>query len=141
MRNVRTFFDQLASDLELYIQHTVKYDLPDSNGTTKRQHLTSFRRQLEKSGKSKEALDKQFAELEVPSVSTTGKYLLNIFSELSTARQNGMNGPMPITYTEIKAYNELTDAALEPWEVDAIRLMDRVFIQETSMIINKEPKK
>lgn len=116
----------------------MEYDTPDKSGSTKRQHLLSFRQQLEKAGKSKADLDSQFADLEPPPISAGVGYLLNMFSNLSCARQYGMSGPMPISYQEILAYNELLDVGLEPWEVEAIRLMDQVFVQEAYSVMNKD---
>jgi hypothetical protein len=89
-------------------------------------------------GKAKEELDKQFAELESPKVSPGAKYLINMFRELSSTRQSGMNGMFPITYLEMRAYSELTDYELEPWEVEVIKNMDSAFMEEIHKIINKD---
>lgn len=41
-------------------------------------------------------------------------------------RQSGM-GIGPLTYTEIEAYIRLTGAILHPWEIRALRLIDKTF--------------
>jgi len=61
-----------------------------------------------------------------------------MFSELSSTRQSGFNGPGPITYLEIKAYSDLIDYEFEPWEVEVLKLMDRAFMDELQKIMNKE---
>jgi len=100
--------------------------------------MLKVRAQMEAAGKSAEDLDKQFAELQEPEVNQAGKYVLMMFFELNNARQQGMNGPLPISYTELKAYSDLNDAELEPWEVNAIRLCDRVYIDKVMSAHNKE---
>ena len=83
-------------------------------------------------------MDLQFAELEAPEVNPAGRYLLNMFSELSSTRQGGMGGPNPITYLEMKAYSDLKDCDIEPWEVEVIKLLDSAFMDEVQKILNKE---
>jgi hypothetical protein len=43
----------------------------------------------------------------------------------------GMSGPLPTTYTEIKAYAELMGQELTPIEVATLVSMDRAFIEES----------
>lgn len=47
--------------------------------------------------------------------------------DLHDARQPGMSGPGPLTFSEIDAYIRLTGNRLRSWQVEAIRSMDRVF--------------
>lgn len=94
---------------------------------------------LRKIGKSEEELDKQFAELVAPEYPRFAEYLLLMYYELASCRQFGAMGqPMPISYIEMQAYSELTDEDLEPFEVNAIRMMDRAAIDEWSQLRNKE---
>lgn len=136
--SVRTFFECLARQLDAYVKHLVRFNLPDKNGVTKKDHLLKVRKQLAKAGKTEEELDRQFAELKEPEVMPAGIMLLNKFMELSSARQSGTNGPLPISYTEMKAYAELTDTEFDPWEVETIRSMDRAFLAEVDEAQNKE---
>lgn len=41
-----------------------------------------------------------------------------------------MSGPLPISYTEIKAWSELTGAQPSPWEVMAVKRLDQIYIAE-----------
>lgn len=43
-----------------------------------------------------------------------------------------MSGPNPITYQEIKAWCELTGVVLSPWEVNAIKRLDAVYMKVVS---------
>ncbi len=67
-------------------------------------------------------------DLEVPDCPQSMVSILNIFYELSSARQNGMSAN-PIAWYEIKAYVELTGQWLDRWEVDTIRALDRIFLE------------
>jgi hypothetical protein len=51
------------------------------------------------------------------------------FIEISSTRSPGFNGPLPITYQEIKSWQELTQTPLAPWEVKAIKKLDNIYIR------------
>lgn len=51
-----------------------------------------------------------------------------------------MNGPLPISFPEIKAYIELLDNPLLPSEVRILKLMDTAFLQVISEHLSKETK-
>jgi hypothetical protein len=57
-------------------------------------------------------------------------YLWVWFCELSNSRQYAEFGPMAISYTEIKAWADLTKNEPEAWEVEAIKKIDRVYLTE-----------
>ena len=59
------------------------------------------------------------------------RYLWEWFCDISNGRDYGDNGPKPITYTELKSWAELTHAAPTVWEVNALRTMDRAYLNET----------
>jgi hypothetical protein len=87
---------------------------------------------------SEDKLAVQFAEL-VPVKPLPGtEHVVSIFNELSNARSVGMSGPLPISWTEIKAYVDLTQEPLQRWELSAVRAMDDAYIQETYALLNKE---
>ena len=50
------------------------------------------------------------------------------FISLSNSRQAGMSGPNALSYTEIKAWKELTETPLKAWEVEAIKRLDVVYM-------------
>lgn len=39
---------------------------------------------------------------------------------------------MPLSYSEIKAWSELTKTEPEAWEVDVIKQIDRVYMSEAA---------
>ncbi len=53
-------------------------------------------------------------------------YLWQWFVELHNTRGEGMSGVAPITYSEMKAWSELTGNEPTPWEVRAIKAVDRI---------------
>lgn len=129
----------MAKQLNAYVRHQVRIDSPDSSGVTRRQHLEKFKETLRKRGKTEEELDKQFVELVPPEVPHCADYLLLIYYELASCRQfSAMGNPLPISYMELKAYSELTDENLDPFEVKVLRMMDSVAIDEWLQLKNKE---
>lgn len=126
----RTFFEVLAKQLNAYILWSVKMNSPvGESKVSLRENLEAGREQFRKRGVKQEKLDKQFAQLIPPELPPIGMNLMVVFHELRNATAKGMDGVNPISYSEIKAFIELLDADLEPWEIDAIRMMDTTFIQ------------
>jgi len=40
-----------------------------------------------------------------------------------------MNGPMPLGYEQIKAWKELTETSISPWEIGAIKKLDLEYLR------------
>jgi|TARA_R110000787_G_scaffold26630_1_gene74410 hypothetical protein len=40
-----------------------------------------------------------------------------------------MNGPLPIDYGQIKAWKELTETSISPWEIEAIKRLDLEYMR------------
>lgn len=59
------------------------------------------------------------------------EYLWEWFCELQAARQYGMGGALPFTYTELKAWAELTGKQPMIWEIETLKQLDVVYINET----------
>ena len=54
------------------------------------------------------------------------------FVALSNSRTMGFSGPNPITYNEIKAWKELTDTSVSSRDIEAIKLVDVVYMGITN---------
>jgi len=57
-------------------------------------------------------------------------YLWGWFCELSGGRGYSEHGPMQLSYSEIQAWSTFTKMELMIWEVQALKQIDRIFIQE-----------
>jgi hypothetical protein len=55
-------------------------------------------------------------------------HVWSAFITLSNTRTAGFSGPNPITYEQIKAWKELTETPIFPWEVTAIKRVDTVYM-------------
>jgi hypothetical protein len=62
------------------------------------------------------------------------EYLLSTFFTLSNTRRQGFNGAEALSYPDFKAYAELMDEELEPWEVDALHRCDVAYLNEMSKL-------
>lgn len=62
------------------------------------------------------------------------RYLWDIFFELNGTRPHGFDGPLQITYSEIKCFSELKGIVLKPWEVDVIKKIDYIYLEVVSEI-------
>jgi hypothetical protein len=80
-------------------------------------------------GEHLEAAKRQGASVEeAPDMPSELVYLWNHFRDLHRARSANGFGPNPIAWAEIDAYNRLAALDLGAWEIDAIRLMDDLFL-------------
>ena len=92
------------------------------DGATLRDHLEIVYRQTGK-------MPAQLEPVEVPQAIL---YLWGWFCELSNARQYGEFGPMPISFSEIKAWSDLTHSDPAAWEVATLKEIDRVYLSEAN---------
>jgi hypothetical protein len=63
-----------------------------------------------------------------------GERLWMLFFDLSNARSYGFSGPDAISWTAIKAYDEMTGADIERWEAAALRTMDNAYLDESAKL-------
>jgi hypothetical protein len=55
-------------------------------------------------------------------------HVWSAFITLNNTRTAGFSGPNPITYEQIKAWKELTETPISPWEIKAIKRVDTVYM-------------
>jgi hypothetical protein len=91
----------------------------DQSGVTKRQHLEQVKKAT---GKTPQGLD-------IPKLPVSLIYLWQTFVSISAGRQTGYSGPLPLSYTEIKSWIELTGCELTPFEVNSIKRLDNVYLR------------
>jgi len=54
------------------------------------------------------------------------------FCSMSGRRSYGMNGPMPVSFLEMDAYQRVTGDTLRPWQIEAIERIDGIWLEEAS---------
>ena len=59
-----------------------------------------------------------------------------MFRDLSATRGGTGYGPLPISFAEIEAWSRL-GGTLEPWEIDLIRELDRVWMADAARQIKQ----
>ena len=122
-RGLLRFFEDLILDLEEYAEQSFKLSIPDKDGVTERQHLEEVERQ---SGRTPLALQgTEFPEL-------LG-YVWTAFLLLNQGRGQGFNGPLPLSFQDMLAWQQLTNEYLLPWEVSTIKRLDAVYLR----VVNK----
>jgi hypothetical protein len=102
-----------------WAEHQFKLNKPDKDGITEREHLEQVERQT---GRRLEALE---PPTEFPQLMS---HVWSAFITLSNSRTQGFSGPNPITYEQIKAWKELTETPVSPWEIIAIKRLDAVYM-------------
>ncbi|NSX91468.1 phage tail assembly chaperone [Agrobacterium tumefaciens] len=66
-----------------------------------------------------------------------GELLWKWFMALHKTRQAGMNGPQPISFTEMQSYARLTNQQIEPRHVAILIAMDQAYLET---VYRKQPK-
>jgi hypothetical protein len=90
---------------------------------TQKEHLLQVERQ---SGRTPLALQgPEFPELL--------EYVWTAFLLLNNTRGQGFSGPLPISYQEIDAWQRMTQNTLLPWEIEAVKRLDAVYLR----VVNK----
>lgn len=83
---------------------------------------------LEKAGRIKRP--------EPPPFPDAGKTAWNAFVKLDRRRPRARDGISPIGYDTILAFSQLTDARLDPWEIEAICALDDEYIAASMEGVN-----
>lgn len=102
-----------------WAEHSFKLNKQTESGATEREHLEQVERQT---GRRIEALE---PPTDFPILIS---HIWSAFIALSNSRTGGMSGPNAITYSDIKAWKELTETPLKAWEVEAIKRLDVVYL-------------
>jgi hypothetical protein len=66
------------------------------------------------------------------------KFVWDAFWSINTSRGGTGYGPAPIPCTEILAWSTLYRQPLEHWEIEALRTMDRVYLQEVQKKLTED---
>lgn len=101
----------------------MELDCPRKDGSTLRSHL----KQAERSTKQK--------IIRNPKVPDAAAHLWGWFWQLSDARPEGFSSARPLSFSEIAAWAGLTGSAPRPWEVEALKAMDRAYLASVAKII------
>jgi len=67
-------------------------------------------------------------ELQGPPFPELMEYVWSAFISLHPARGQGFNGPLPLSFTEIAAWQQLTGSQLSIWEVGVIKKLDSIYM-------------
>lgn len=92
--------------------------LPDEHGVARFERLRLF----------EERTGKRHADLDGPPCDGSLLYLYRWWRELDDARSAGMNGPDPISYTELNAWAVLTHRSPSVDEVQTMRRIDSAYL-------------
>ncbi len=71
-------------------------------------------------------------ELDEPEIPTSLAYLWQWFQELSFSRSSHGYGHNPLSYGDMDAWARLTGRRLDPWEVQALKDVDVVFLSHAT---------
>lgn len=91
-----------------------------SDGQSLRDHLEAVERQTGNRPK----------ELDGPDFPHLMSYVWSAFLSLNSSRNPAFSGVAPITYEQILAWKQLTNNPLSPREVEVIRRIDNIFLEE-----------
>lgn len=114
--------EELSEVLEQYLALYTS-DETGHNEAKSLQHILDT--QKETSAAYQQAYEKLASIQEIPACL---EHIWQWFWQLHSTRQSGMNGPLPLSYQEIKAWLELTGQAIYSSEIQIIRQLDNVYL-------------
>jgi hypothetical protein len=68
-------------------------------------------------------------ELHGPPFPDRYAHIWNVFLEIHTGRSYSANGPNPLSWSDIRAYDSLFSLSLQDWEIRAIKALDLVWLR------------
>ena len=68
-------------------------------------------------------------DLEGPEFPYELSHLWSAYLSLSSGRASGFNGPQGLSFSEIKAWSELTATPITPADVDVIKKLDTLYLR------------
>ena len=102
-----------------YAEKSFELSKPDDKGVSLKSHLETAERQT---GVRPEELNlPEFPELLIN--------VWRIFIDLSNSRNQGFSGVTPITFEQMKAYNEIMGNTIGPAEVNVIKKLDKKYLE------------
>lgn len=105
-----------------YAEHDFGLSVTDKNGVTRRAHL----QQVQKS------LGRPPADLVGPPFPERLAYLWDAFLSLHSGRTYGAMAPNPLSWVDIKSWNDLMGADMKEWEVRAVKALDLLWLRVTA---------
>jgi hypothetical protein len=123
----RKFYAELVGELADAARAHFELDIPNKEGRSARQLYEGLQ---DRTGKPR-------PELDVSLVPEAAMYLFLWFSDLASERQGGF-GPQPITSSAIRDWAWRKQLRLRPWEGDALKILDRVYLRTWSDINQEE---
>ncbi|MDI6742662.1 MAG: hypothetical protein QMD11_07970 [Smithella sp.] len=101
-----------------FAEHEFNLNVRQKDGASLREHLEVVHMQIGK-------MPEQLKPVDIPDFVN---YLWQWFLELSRGRGYAEYGPMPLSYSEIKAWAQLTKTELQSWELNVIKKIDLIYL-------------
>jgi len=95
----------------------------DDKGISSKEHLEQVRKMT---GHAPEGLENP---TEFPKLL---KHVWSFFLQLHQSRTAGFSGPNPITYSELKAWSDMTANVLHAYDVETIKKLDTLYLRTTN---------
>jgi hypothetical protein len=118
----RRFFRLAQDSLTAHAEHEFRLAKTDKAGITLRAHLLQVQKMI---GRPPEGLIG-------PPMPTRVVHIWEMFLSLHSGRSYNVGGPSPLSWSDMKAWADLTNADLKDWEVHAIKALDSVWLRIVS---------
>lgn len=100
----------------------MELDCQRKDGSTLRQNLQQAERSTGK------------ALIDEPDIPFCTAHVWEWFWQLNDSRPEGFSNAGPLSFSEIAAWAGLTGSAPRPWEVEALKAMDRAYLASVAKI-------
>jgi hypothetical protein len=103
-----------------FAEHEFGLSKRDDKGVTLRDHLLQVQKSLGRPPKG----------LVGPPFPDRYAHLWTMFIDLSSGRSYSSGGPNPLSWSDIKAWDDLMRAGLQEWEVRSVKALDLLWLKK-----------
>jgi hypothetical protein len=115
----RKFFGPARRALTAYAEHDFRLSKPFADGTSTREHLLQAQKSLGRPPKG----------LVGPPFPDRCAHIWEMFTSLHSGRSYSTGGANPLSWADIKAWDDLMQANLTSWEVQMIKHLDMIWLK------------
>jgi len=129
----------LANDLVAFIEYDTELNTPDANGNTLKQSLEFVEKSRPSHWQADERLNgKSFTTPK--EFHLYGAALLQMYYSMTAGRQSGYMGVQPLSWSDVKAWLDMNEFHLTPFEIGTLKRLDVAYVNKLSRVLSDQAR-
>lgn len=129
----------MIEEIKAAMQFTLEMDEKNDQGISNRDSLYQVMNSTPEDSKPYQQALKQIED--EPRIPDCALHVWEWFWELHSSRSSNMNGPEPLYFREIEAWNCMKQMEIGPIEIDILKQLDMTYINHVNSKLRKEMNK